>query len=252
MASRDSIRSGAARRAAQERIEFLEAKLRYDLCRDQIRRLEPELAELKAQVPAVAGAEQAYERALAEATAWTLQHGGVHRDELAAQVERESALAALAQELREAVHAGEDAELLLSRARNGLDNSLSWGRFDLFGGKVVTSLLKHDRLDEAYGFLRQAQRALARYHAELADVRQSGRIELDVPNAGGRLVDAFLDHLLVDYLKQHEIQGARQRVDDALLPLRLQLEVLRERLAAAQADLARAQSERAAWIAQLA
>ena len=78
-------------------------------------------------------------------------------------------------EIREAQDACEAALTSLGEAQRAVDSAQSWGTYDTwFGGGLFSSLMKHDRIDDAEGYMRAVDAALDRLRRELADVRMEG------------------------------------------------------------------------------
>ncbi len=118
-------------------------------------------------------------------------------------------------EIREALDASEEALNHLYRARDRLDSAEAWGLWDLFGGGFLSTLVKHDRMDEARRELDLAKAAVRRFGRELRDIDS---VDGTLPGTGEflRFADFFLDGLLADWLMQARIRTTQQQVDDAI------------------------------------
>ena len=118
---------------------------------------------------------------------------------------------AMANEVREARAAGIQALNSLRRAQRHLDSARSWGLLDLFGGGLVSSLLKHSKIDDARRCIDEAQYDLDVFRRELADVHLPD-IKID-----GFLsfADFFFDGFLADFMVQRRINEARARLEIA-------------------------------------
>ena len=64
-------------------------------------------------------------------------------------------------EIKEAIYAADDALEHLKRARKCLDSAGTWGIFDMFGGNLLTGLLKHSKMASAE---REIDAARYRFH----------------------------------------------------------------------------------------
>src|SRR5690349_3839737 len=74
-------------------------------------------------------------------------------------------------EIAEARDACEQAMGALTEAQRKVDSARSWGTYDTwFGGGLFSSLIKHDRIDDAEQYMRAVDAALDRLRRELADV----------------------------------------------------------------------------------
>ena len=117
----------------------------------------------------------------------------------------------MAREVREARAAGIRALNSLRRAQKALDTARGWGIMDMLGGGLISSLIKHSKVDDARYYVEQAQYDLEDFCRELKDV--------DLPDVriDGFLTfaDFFFDGFLADFLVQRRINEARSQLDRA-------------------------------------
>ena len=118
---------------------------------------------------------------------------------------------AMAREVREAKAAGIRALNSLRRAEKELDSARNWGIFDLLGGGMISSLVKHSKIGDAQRWVEQARDDLEDFCRELKDVRLPD-VQID-----GLLTfaDFFFDGFLADFLVQQRINEARAQLDRA-------------------------------------
>ena len=118
------------------------------------------------------------------------------------------------QEVREAINAGNDALDSLYQARDLLQSARNWGIWDILGGGMLSTMIKHHKLDQANACMYDAERKLAVFREELRDVElPQMRLSID-----GFLTfaDFFFDGVLADYLVQRKINQARDKVERAI------------------------------------
>ena len=114
----------------------------------------------------------------------------------------------MAQEVREARAAGIRALNSLRKAEQHLNSARNWGIFDILGGGMISTLLKHSKMDEARRCVEEAQDDLMAFRRELADVRLP-----DVRIDGFMsFADFFFDGFLADFLVQQRINEAREQI----------------------------------------
>ena len=117
----------------------------------------------------------------------------------------------MAREIREARAAGIRALNSLRRAQQNLDSARNWGLFDMLGGGMISSLIKHSKLGDAQRDIEQAQADLEAFRRELADV--------DLPyvqvDSFLSFADFFFDGFLADFLVQRRINEGRARLEQA-------------------------------------
>jgi hypothetical protein len=153
-------------------------------------------------------------------------------DPLVAQVEALDAdlarVEALLTELTEADDALARAAEAVREASRRLASAKSWGTYDTwFGGDLISSMVKHDRIDESNDSLRDVSSALATARRELADV------DVDL-SADPLVVDSFLkttDIWFDNFFSDISVQGRITDHIGSIDRLRARLGELRTRVA---------------------
>ncbi len=82
-------------------------------------------------------------------------------------------------ERQEAIAAGERALDSLREAYMKLDSARGWGVYDILGGGLISSLIKHGKMDKAQDCLQDAKRDLKRFEIEFQDLNNFENINLD-------------------------------------------------------------------------
>ena len=200
---------------ATARSELALATTRLAAAEDRRAVAERDGAALAAQLDGFGDLAGRRSAALAAREAWLRQQDpatSAALDALAAQVGR--AREEL-REIAEAQQAAQEADHSLAAAAARLDSAHGWSTYDtFFGGGLISSAIKHERMDDASSLIRRADLALDRLARELADV--------DLPAVGGvevgdltRTLDIWFDNFWSDMLSRDAILGAEQRVADA-------------------------------------
>lgn len=118
-------------------------------------------------------------------------------------------------ELKEAIDAGERALSSLYLAQERLDSARSWGIFDMLGGGLFASMIKHSKIDDATSYMEDAKYNLQRFQKELQDVTVPADLRIEIGSFLS-FADFFFDGFVADYLVQSKIADARGQVDDAI------------------------------------
>ncbi len=120
------------------------------------------------------------------------------------------------QEIKEAVRAGEKALISLGDATRQLESARNWGIWDMIGGGLISSMIKHSRLNDASSCLEKAQMDLKIFRKELKDISDLSQMGIDI---GGFLsfADIFLDGIVADWMVQRKIDEAREQVDRVIM-----------------------------------
>ena len=114
-------------------------------------------------------------------------------------------------EIDEAIRAGERALDSLREAKNQLNSARNWGIYDMLGGGVISSMIKHSKIDQANEWMDQANRDLRCFAKELRDV-DSEDLQIDTGSLV-TMLDIFCDNFFSDLLVQQKINDGRARID---------------------------------------
>lgn len=118
-------------------------------------------------------------------------------------------------EREEAVLAGKRAKNSLKRALDALDSAKGWGIYDMLGGGLISTLIKHSKMDKASDYIEDAKRDLEAFANELDDMEEYADIDLSTGDFWG-FADWFFDGLLADWMMQDRINDARKQVKRAI------------------------------------
>lgn len=118
-------------------------------------------------------------------------------------------------ETQEAIDAGERALASLKAAQDELSSAKNWGIFDMLGGSFVSTLVKHNKMDNAKNYMEQAKYDLSAFSKELQDVNMTLNLNIDTHDFL-TFADWFFDGLVADWLVQDRINEARGQVDEAI------------------------------------
>jgi hypothetical protein len=117
-------------------------------------------------------------------------------------------------EIKEARAACSAAIGSLQEALDRIGSARSWGTYDTwFGGGFFSSMIKHDRIDEAEQAMRAVDAALDRLRRELADVGVDGAAVGDVGVSDlSRTLDVWFDNFFTDIGVQSRLKDADRRL----------------------------------------
>lgn len=117
-------------------------------------------------------------------------------------------------EIREAITAANRALDSLENAQRELKGAKNWGLLDLFGGGMVTTMLKHGRMDKAQRQIEDAKYYLQVLKKELRDIDIPMNINVEVGSFLS-FADLLFDGMVADWLVQSRINDAIRQVDMA-------------------------------------
>ncbi len=118
-----------------------------------------------------------------------------------------------AREIREAIDAADNALNHLRSARRYLDSAGNWGLLDMFGGGLISGLMKHSKMGDAEREIDNARYALQKFSKELRDVSGYSSIHI---NDFLTFADFYFDGFVADVLVQSQISDGKRQCDDAI------------------------------------
>ncbi len=108
-------------------------------------------------------------------------------------------------ELKEAKEAANQVIIRIDAGLNQLKSASSWGILDIFGGGLISSLVKRNKIGEANRSLEELSISLKALNKELSDV------DISLPDAipdmlSDELFDIVFDNIFTDIRVQGEIK----------------------------------------------
>ena len=134
-------------------------------------------------------------------------------------------------ELMEAIEAGYVVTDQLKAAVKEMENASTWGTIDMFGGGMMSSIIKHSHIDGAQKKIAELSENLHRFQKEVNDVKQ---VELPDVSIEGWLsgADIFFDNMFFDIMAQSKIDKNLKALRDCLSTITsLQDQLLNEQYA---------------------
>ena len=196
------------------------------------------MARYEAELSGLRDCERQYDAVLQEKAAAVKSAGGPAAEEILTLEERLAFLESQKRELREAVSAGNSALSTANHVLSSLDSAEGWGTWDPFGGGLISDLAKHSHLDEAQGNIEHLQSQLRRFKTELADVRISADMQVNV-DGFLRFADYFFDGLFADWAVLDKISQSQAQVHST----RRQIESVLSRLGGMQRSVEQEQTQ---------
>jgi hypothetical protein len=233
-----------------ERRELLEAKLKFDQCLAAKVNLEEALVILLGELEDKEALEEALGEVVARKEARLLEGGGpkAHR-----MVELSEAIAlsrAALRELREAQVAGDHASESLDHTIDCLSSARNWGQWDMLGGGLAVTALKHSKIDKARRFAHDAQNDLRDFEDELNDINVTVHLAIEIGSFNS-FADFFFDGLIFDWMVQGKLLSSLQNVEKVQGRVEQLLKVLDREVAAASRRVSELEAERTALIKEI-
>jgi len=199
---------------SKEKAELAAAKLKYDERLEATQSLASEAREIERELDAFGGLDQQHHALMRDKEQLLLTQPGKVAARLTELADRIGDAKSDADEIGEALVAGDTALQMLRQVADDLRSASNWGTFDMMGGGLVSTMVKHGKINSARTAANRAQRALRKLSRELEDVHLRAPIQIEV---GGMMTfaDYVFDGFFVDWMVQSKIRGSRDRVDRA-------------------------------------
>ncbi|MEV4641904.1 hypothetical protein AB0J80_31615 [Actinoplanes sp. NPDC049548] len=235
----------------RERAEAEAARYRVAQAQDRLDALRAQLTEVEARLAATSTAPATYQALLAEKERQLRASGTGPGARLTELAEQRGRLTAELKELTEADTAARAAAHALAEANEQLESADGWSTADTFlGGGGLSSMIKHNRLDDAAARAAEADRRLAVLRAELRDVdlalpELAGQLELD---GFTRFADVWLDNIFTDLSVRGQIKDGLGQLGHAARQVGRIRAALAARIRASRDGLELLDRERAALL----
>ena len=240
-----SLRGTLADALQRERAEADIAAYQVADARTRLDGLRREQVVVLARLADLADAPQAYATLLDEKERQLRASRDPRRSRLMELADERGRLGAEGREVEEALRAAATARRALVEVRDHLNSAGNWSTFDTFlGGGLVSSAVKHQRIDDAAQAARRADHQLAVLRTELADVPG---LSLDAElklGAMTRFVDVWFDNIFTDLAVDNRIARARGNVERCGRLVRQVRERLTHRAEQVRVRLAEVEAER--------
>ena len=224
-------------RLNRERREALAAKCQYDQAVSDLAYLDGRIRDLLAEKERLQDAQRQLEALTAEKAELLKALGGETGQALMDLDRRQAGLEHRLKEVDEALSAGERAEACLGEVLSSLGSARDWGVWDMVGGGLLSTAIKHGHMDDARSGLLRVQRALSDFRTELADV---GNIQVPGLAVGefATFADYIFDGLFVDLYVQSGIRKTQEGVSEVHVRVLAALSQLRQTRAELEGELA--------------
>ena len=131
-----------------------------------------------------------------------------------------------------------------------MQSASGWGVWDMLGGGLIATAVKHSRMDEARDAAYHVQDLLRRFRRELADVQGLPGNLIEEVGSFETFADYFFDGLIVDWVVQSKIDRSLDNARKAYSQVNAILVSLQRRQKEAQDRVERLKSARQEFLEQ--
>lgn len=206
-------------RLQEEKKALVEAKLKYDEASASVVEIEEEIRMMRTELMRLGNPDEEYRAVLAEKERVLRESASPIRKTLFEKSEQKAELRAHIKEIKEALTAGHSVLHSMERAEETLQSARHLGTWDMLGGGIISTSIKHSRINEAKNHVHEAQRKMRTFQKELRDIEQHVHVTFET---GGMLqfADYFFDGLIVDWMVQGRINKSYEQVNKQLNKIR--------------------------------
>ena len=116
-------------------------------------------------------------------------------------------------ELDEAIRACDETLDNLDLAYDSMNSAKNWGLFDIFGGGMLSTLVKRNKMSDGKYYMEKAKKSLRKLKDELDDIDEI--VDLDFYDDDFlSFADFFFDGFFADVMVQSKINDAKRKIDD--------------------------------------
>jgi hypothetical protein len=242
-----SLAGSRDERLARERAEEDAARYRVAEADSRLEAVRGELSAADGRLAALESAPATYAAVLDEKERYLTGSGDQRGGALLRLADERGRLTADLKETDEAIRAADDATAALTAVLDVLSSASGWSTYDTwFGGGMIASSIKHDRMDEAAQAAAAADQRLAVLRFELADVigPAVGTAPQLALSGGTKFADVWLDNFFTDLAVADRIRQAQQQAADSAEIVERLRGRLMARASQAEARLTAIESER--------
>ncbi len=193
----------------KEKVEALKAKETYDATKYELESTKKQISSMKDQVDKLYGLNKEYNILWRQKETKLLTSNIFTKEQYEKYVDEIASLKSMDKELKEAVEAGKILLKELYKAKDKFESAHSWGIFDMFGGGLMSSMIKHDHINEANRIINNVQCLIKKFEREIKDVD----IEVDVNiTTFDKFGDIFFDNIFSDMMVQDKINNVLGQV----------------------------------------
>ena len=198
----------------KEEREYLEAKLKYDNFKFKVEKLRYDVEENNNRLGQLINIEGKYKDLISEKRELVKKFNLNIRDEII-EIENEiKDLLSNKTEISEALREANNCLMISEETLKSLRRAKNWGIYDIVGGGMISSAIKHNRIDDAKTYMERLSYSVDRLNKELGDVDTS--IFNEGLNISGfsYTFDIFFDNIFSDFSVQGEINDSLYKIED--------------------------------------
>lgn len=195
----------------KEQREAYEAAVRHDTVLGELETMDYEIQQLERRKHSMNELENKLENAIRERKEWLKANCPEKAQDILDAEARIAGLRGQLKEIQEALEAGKSAKRTTEDIKKSLSSAESWGTWDVLGGGMITTMVKHSHLDEAQNQINVLQQRLRTFRTELVDVSFDSDIQVQI-DGFLRFADYFWDGIFSDWMVLGKIHDSQSQI----------------------------------------
>lgn len=220
-----SLLGSLEERTEKERQDAVEAELKYNQCICDLEDIDNQIKRLESEKLKYKNTQAEQEKLYNKKFQLLLNENNQTAQEIMELSKRIEQSKRNQREIDEAICVGYEVQNSLNDTKKSLSSAENWGLWDIFGGGLITDIVKYSHIEDAGDAAQRTKLQLRRFRTELADVRISEEIRMDI-SSFARFSDYFFDGLIADFFIQNKISTALESIN----AIQIQVQIIMRRL----------------------
>lgn len=193
----------------KEEKEYLMAKLKYDDCLSRLNSFKDSKLRIEGRLSSLENCEKRYEELLDTKLSLINIYGNENQKNRLLNMENEidNYLKEM-KEIEESIGVGKALYQEVGYTKEILQSAKNWGTLDLLGGDFISSMAKHQKIDEAQRQFERVSNLLASFNKELEDI--------NIPSLNfsttTKTFDIFFDNIFTDISVNSQISKSYDEI----------------------------------------
>lgn len=197
----------------KERQEMVEAKLKYDQAKEAFQKLDKKVKYYLSLEKELEKITNEYNEKLKELKEKMIKEDIQFKNLYNKKRDAYNKSSKELIEITEAIDAGKIVLQELYEAKKAFESAANWGIFDMIGGGLLTTMAKHNKINEGKRILNNVSQSLKDYNRELKDVDQSKFMDMNIDLSDFlTFADYFFDGIFADFTVQSRINNVKSKI----------------------------------------
>ena len=204
-----TVMSNKDEKLEKEQQEYIMVKIKYDEFSSKVELLKENIESIKSRLETLKYCENEYKALLNKKLELIKLYGDQDKKvKLSKREEEIEKMLLEKKEIEEAESAGKDLLRTANLAKDSLNSAKNWGIFDIAGGDMLSSIAKHNKINEAEAQFRRVSTLINRFNKELGDIQFEGLSFSTTTIA----FDIFFDNIFTDFSVQNKINSSLDNI----------------------------------------